>query len=216
MRLLSWRFSFPSRLPPYQRLDLEDGGTGPAKLSASGLPKRSCSTFVLLGSLLASVVLLILVLLRIDTRWTYRIPPPSLPETASQLQVSQRLANALPTFLSGNPDLASRQWAPASLNTCPPGTPPYLAPCLAQRREGAVYGEELIYPDFRLHEPLFAPSRADGDRSEWRSKLDGIMERAAFCKDKRWVCYKGQTGQNVVSIFRSLVYRSTVRPTLRP
>ncbi|EIW58394.1 uncharacterized protein TRAVEDRAFT_58667 [Trametes versicolor FP-101664 SS1] len=195
MRLLSWRFSFPSRPPLYQRLDLEDG-TEPAKTPA--LHKRSCSIISLLGSLLASVVLLILILLRIDTRWTYRLSPSSSSETTSQLAASQRLADALPSFLTSSPNFASRQWAPASLNTCPPGTPSYLAPCLAQRREGAVYGEELIYPDFRLHEPLFAPSRADGDRPEWRRKLDGIMERASFCKDKRWVCYRGQTGQNVV------------------
>ncbi|KAI0084403.1 hypothetical protein BDY19DRAFT_898587 [Irpex rosettiformis] len=93
--------------------------------------------------------------------------------------------------------MASTRWSPATITTCEPTTQPYYAPCIAERTYGAIKGEELVYPDFQLREPIFAPSRLENDREEWRTFVEGIRERAARCSDE-WYCYRGQHGQNII------------------
>ncbi|KAH9851844.1 hypothetical protein C2E23DRAFT_732108 [Lenzites betulinus] len=222
MRLsFSWLSWFPpARLPRYQTLDVEDGSE-PRQPSPLSLRKHSRSLFILFTLLLGSIVCLIFVLLGLDAHWDRRFSSLLLPSPATnsnstsraqpRLHDQRRLAASLPTFLATHIDSPSTHWAPASMNSCPPGTPSYLAPCLARRREGAVYGEELLYPDFRIRVPLFAPNRTD-DSPAWRRLLSAIAERAAFCGDGEWACYRGQTGQNIV--LANATYRGSPAPDL--
>ncbi|VDC04716.1 unnamed protein product [Peniophora sp. CBMAI 1063] len=61
-----------------------------------------------------------------------------------------------------------------------------------------MYGEELVYPDFRLRTPIFAPSRQRDDEQAWNALLNDIRERASRCAEDGWVCYRGQHGQNII------------------
>ena len=99
----------------------------------------------------------------------------------------------------------STRWTPTILTTCTPGlTQRYYAPYIALRTPGAIKGEELIYPDFRLREPVYARSRREGDGKLWREFVKGIGERAGRCggseegEEGVWYCYRGQHGQNIV------------------
>ncbi|KAI0781890.1 hypothetical protein C8Q75DRAFT_728354 [Abortiporus biennis] len=106
--------------------------------------------------------------------------------------------SALATSLTPRRNISSSRWSPVSISTCTPDTAPYYAPCLAQRLKGAIYGEELLYPNFRLREPIFAPTRVEHDRQEWRKLIGGIRDRAHWCKEDGWICYSGQSGQNII------------------
>ncbi|KAI0777507.1 hypothetical protein BD413DRAFT_181118 [Trametes elegans] len=189
------------RLPVYHRLDLEDGpDTIPTSSPTSTLRRyRRSLTFI---AIVFSFGLLVTLLVSLDhPRWPRRPPPPLLPQPhAPPSEARNLLSTSLPAFLAHHPELPSGRWAPISMSTCLPGMAPYLSPCLAERRQGAVFGEELIYPDFRIREPLFAPARVNDDAPEWRKLLGGIKERGALCEDGKWVCYRGQTGQNIVLV----------------
>ncbi len=99
-----------------------------------------------------------------------------------------------PALLHGS----SSRWAPTIITDCTPNTQHYYAPCIADRTYGAVSGQELIYPDFQLREPIFAQSRLEEDQRQWLTFAEGIRERSARCSDE-WYCYRGQHGQNIVS-----------------
>ncbi|KAI0766167.1 hypothetical protein BD413DRAFT_605985 [Trametes elegans] len=148
--------------------------------------------------------LVVVILTSIETRWQHGSPRHSYPlyappEEAEPASASvQSPPGTLSAFLAEHPDLPSRRWAPVSVSTCQPGMASHLGPCLAQRRQSAIFGEELMYPDFRLREPLFAQGRLGEDTPRWRRLLDDIRDRAAPCMDGTWVCYRGQAGQNIV------------------
>ncbi|KAL4242632.1 hypothetical protein ABKN59_011689 [Abortiporus biennis] len=108
-------------------------------------------------------------------------------------------SSALATSLTPRRNVSSSRWSPISIPTCTPDTAPYYAPCLAQRLKEAIYGEELLYPNFRLREPIFAPTRFKHDKQEWRKLIGGIRDRAHWCKEDGWICYSGQSGQNISS-----------------
>lgn len=99
-----------------------------------------------------------------------------------------------PALLHGS----SSRWAPTIITECTPHTQHYYAPCIADRTYSAIRGQELIYPDFQLREPIFAQSRLEEDQRQWRTFVEGIRERAARCSDE-WYCYRGQHGQNIVT-----------------
>ncbi|KAI0367618.1 hypothetical protein BV20DRAFT_552485 [Pilatotrama ljubarskyi] len=162
------------------------------------LYRDSCRLLVV--AIPVSTIVLLIVYSRLGVNSLFRPSPQPLPPSytkGSKPDTRQLLASSLSTFLSHNQDLASRHWAPVSISACEPGTPSFFAPCLAQRREGALFGEELVYPDFRLREPVFAQSRSE-NAGEWRKLLPDIRGRAAWCEESGWVCYRGQTGQNIV------------------
>ncbi|KAI0831877.1 hypothetical protein BC628DRAFT_1310600 [Trametes gibbosa] len=203
-----------ARSPPYQRLDAEYGVDIEKPLA---LHKRCRSLFILLALSFGSVVGFVIVLYGLDGRRDATLSSPLPHSSTSPARDSHnRFADSLPTFLANHLASPSSHWAPASLNSCPPGTPSYLAPCLARRREGAVYGEELVYPDFRIREPLFAPSRINDDLPAWRQLMKEISERAAFCGERGWVCYRGQTGQNIASTFCGVLANATYRGNPAP
>lgn len=127
------------------------------------------------------------------------LPADSLTPPLSDFKynLSDRLSLSTPT---GDAARQSTRWSPVALSTCDSNTPTYYAPCLAERVQGAVYGEELVYPDFRLREPVFASTREEENASTWRGLADGIKERGVACREAGWICYRGQHGQNVVSV----------------
>ena len=156
--------------------------------------KGRFSTAIILITLLA-----VLATFSLASRIFLLCPPhitslPSLPQASSEpyLLPQPELQASIPLSAT-----SSTRWAPAVLTTCGPATQRYYAPCIAERTRGAVKGEELIYPDFQLREPIFAPSRLQNDRSQWHAFAEGIRERAARCSDE-WYCYRGQHGQNIV------------------
>ncbi len=54
--------------------------------------------------------------------------------------------------------LASSRWAPWVLPSCLPNMPSHWAPCrvgAAGESPNLVYGEEIVYPDFSVPQPLF-------------------------------------------------------------
>lgn len=143
------------------------------------------------------ILLALLTTLSLASRIFLLCPPhiaslPSRPSSTPYLLPQSGLQVSLPLSAT-----TSTRWTPAVLTTCEPTTQRYYAPCIAERTRGAVKGEELVYPDFQLREPIFAPSRLQNDRSQWHAFTEGIRERAARCSDE-WYCYRGQHGQNIV------------------
>ncbi|EJD46978.1 hypothetical protein AURDEDRAFT_164040 [Auricularia subglabra TFB-10046 SS5] len=136
-------------------------------------------------------------------------PLPALGLFGWQLPID-RLGNLLALFTARNDALPSASWAPLVLSECTPNMQFHHAPCVAARDIKVAYGEELVYPDFRLREPVFAPSRAKDDRQAWHGLINGIRERAALCQDDQWVCYRGQYGQNIIVI--NSTYAGKPRP----
>jgi hypothetical protein len=149
-----------------------------------------CVLLILLAPLIISAVLLTL-------RAFPRVHQSNLLPSNDSHLFSAPMDSLLALSVANNTAAPSVRWAPATISECKQNTPQYFAPCAASRTPGAVYGEELIYPDFRLRQPIFAPSRAANDTAAWWRLVDGIAERGARC-DKEWVCYRGQTGQNIV------------------
>lgn len=125
---------------------------------------------------------------------------PILHQHAAWQPTEDPLGQLLSLSIPSEPNPSTR-WAPAVISRCDRNTPSYYAPCVAKQTHNAVYGEELIYPDFGLREPVFAKTRPE-DGQAWRSLVDGIRDRAAWCSHEGWVCYRGQTGQNIVRWLR--------------
>lgn len=150
-------------------------------------------------------LLLLLVTLSLATR-IYILHPRHHDTLPLRLQPSNSpLPSTTHNPISPPPPPSSARWTPTILTTCTPGlTQPYYAPCIALRTPGAIKGEELIYPDFQLREPVYARSRREGDRKLWREFVKGIGERAGRCggseegEEGKWYCYRGQHGQNIV------------------
>ncbi|KAI0649538.1 hypothetical protein C8Q79DRAFT_519183 [Trametes meyenii] len=197
---IPWLSRASTRLPVYQRLDTEVQAE-PQTTSSSCLSTRRTQRaplYVLLTVAIGSAFV-ILFSFSAHIPHPYRRGPPIFPPLPPHLLDKQRLLSAaLPVLVASGAELPSTRWAPVSISTCQPGMHPYLAPCLAQRREGAIYGEELVYPDFRLRQPFFSRTRVENDTLEWWKLVDGIRERGSRCSDKEWVCYRGQNGQNLV------------------
>lgn len=81
----------------------------------------------------------------------------------------------------------------------PDVTPLHFAPCVAALQQGlTAFGEELLYPDFKLREPLWSGQRGSFDRERWLETVRGISERGVYTKEGGWIAYRGQHGQNLV------------------
>ncbi|KAI0671329.1 hypothetical protein C8Q78DRAFT_1069047 [Trametes maxima] len=195
---IPWLSRASPRLPVYQRLDAEAQADPSTPPSCFSLRRHRIPLYVFLAIAIGSAFV-ILFNVGAHVPHPYRQRYPLSPLLPPHLSDKQRLFSAaLPILVADGVELPSTRWAPVSISTCHPGMHPYLAPCLAQRREGAIYGEELVYPDFRLRQPLFARARVENDTLEWWKLVDGVRERGSRCSDKEWVCYRGQNGQNIV------------------
>lgn len=92
-------------------------------------------------------------------------------------------ANALErATLSSNLSYAA-PWAPFPLSRCEFGTPQHFAPCVAERLEGVVYAEELLYPDFQIRQA------SQSSRSSLHADLQVESRQPHFARDEhreRW------------------------------
>lgn len=81
---------------------------------------------------------------------------------------------------------------------CEDITPFHWAPCVAARKQGLnVFGEELLYPDFKLREPRWVGRQGESDRQLWFETVSTIAERGVPAKEGGWISYRGQHGQNL-------------------
>ncbi len=124
-------------------------------------------------------------------------PPPSPPSFAFNPPPNPAYASAFEEDTLRHRGFPSGVFTPMVVRDCTHLTPAWFAPCVALRTPIAdrVYGEELVYPDFGLPEPLFAqPEHAE----RWRAGLGSIADRAVLANG--FVMYKSQHGQNFVRI----------------
>jgi hypothetical protein len=122
-------------------------------------------------------------------------PPPPPPSFAFNPPPNPVYASAFEEDTLRHRGFPSGVFTPMVVRDCTHLTPAWFAPCVALRTPIAdrVYGEELVYPDFGLPEPLFAqPEHAE----RWRAGLGSIADRAVLANG--FVMYKSQHGQNFV------------------
>lgn len=117
--------------------------------------------------------------LRMERRARAKARRPSL-----QLDTPAETTPQTSTILSDNPSPAD--WAPLIVNsTCSAGMSPLWAPCIkdtvnkaaeaAGKTARITYAEELVYPDFQAHIPVFVKA---ADKAYWLQKVAAEFDRA--------------------------------------
>ncbi|EJD38873.1 hypothetical protein AURDEDRAFT_91769 [Auricularia subglabra TFB-10046 SS5] len=206
-----WKWHWPSsKTDGYEALDLDGAeaaapeGEGLARAGPRTTGARSHTALFAVASLLVGV------LVGAAYRSLWQVGPPVSPQLV-QLQAGG-FSTALALYTAQHQNAPSSRWAPMVLSSCTPNMHPYHAPCMAATHPKVAYGEELVYPDFRIREPVFAPLRFASDRPEWQALLNKVRDRTALCPDDQWACYRGISGQNI--IVANSTYAGIPRPDM--
>ncbi|KAG2486231.1 hypothetical protein HYH03_015056 [Edaphochlamys debaryana] len=167
--------------------------TWKGRLRACCSPRRAAAC----GCTALLALLLITFSFHSVTRTTHKVHEEQQPFAINVEQTSS--VTAIPASRGHN--ASSDAWRPLILTRCLPGDHNRSAPCLVGHVPGLVYGEELLYPDFRIRLPSFYDHE---HRATWMRCLQYNRKwrrgKIVMGTDQLegWIYYLGQRGQNLV------------------